>query len=184
MSKQGILLTVADDQEGANPQIITPDRPLPVIETEHERIHNGEGFQLSDAFSLAADAILYFLINPNGGIHWRDYRFIADDAPIDIELFENPTVTDNGTPLVPINRNRYSANTSSANIYSGATVTDDGDRLHITRIVGTGTGANTTGEIEGLPVEWILGGGNTYVLKVTNNGATAAMLYQFFWYER
>lgn len=30
MSKQGILITVAEDQEGANPEIVTPDRPLPV----------------------------------------------------------------------------------------------------------------------------------------------------------
>jgi hypothetical protein len=30
MSKHGILITVADDQEGANPQIVTPDNPLPI----------------------------------------------------------------------------------------------------------------------------------------------------------
>ena len=30
MSKHGTLITVAGDQEGANPQIVTPDRPFPV----------------------------------------------------------------------------------------------------------------------------------------------------------
>ena len=30
MSKQGTLISVAQDQEGATPEIVTPDRPLPV----------------------------------------------------------------------------------------------------------------------------------------------------------
>jgi len=30
MSKQGTLISVADNQEGANPEIVTEDRPLPV----------------------------------------------------------------------------------------------------------------------------------------------------------
>lgn len=33
MSKHGILITVADDQEGANPQIVTPNNPFPVDST-------------------------------------------------------------------------------------------------------------------------------------------------------
>lgn len=32
MSKHGTLITVADDQEGANPQIITPNNPFPIVE--------------------------------------------------------------------------------------------------------------------------------------------------------
>lgn len=30
MSKQGILISVTDDQEGANPEIVTPDNRFPV----------------------------------------------------------------------------------------------------------------------------------------------------------
>lgn len=37
MSKQGILISVAEDQEGASPEIVTDDRPLPIsgaVETD------------------------------------------------------------------------------------------------------------------------------------------------------
>ena len=33
MSKQGILIAVADDQQGADPKIVTPDDPFPVTGT-------------------------------------------------------------------------------------------------------------------------------------------------------
>lgn len=158
---------------------------LRTIEQEHATIHDGNGYQLSgEIAALANAASAYFLIDPSAPIHWRDYRLFSDDAPIDIEFFENPTTTDNGTTLTPLNRNRLSANTSTAAVYSGPTVTADGSRLYISRIVGTGTGANKTGEVEGLPVEWIIDGGNTYLLKVTNNsGGPVDLIYQFFWYE-
>ena len=155
------------------------------IEQEHLQIHKGNGYQLSgEIAALGTTDSAYFLIDPVSPIHWRDYRIFADDAPLDIELFENPTTTVNGTALTPLNRNRLSSNTATAAVYSGPTVTDDGDRLYISRIVGTGTGANTTGEVEGLPVEWIIDGGNTYLLKITNNsGGNVDLIYQFFWYE-
>lgn len=155
------------------------------IETEHAKIHSGQGYQLSgEIVALGAGSSEYFLIDPSIPIHWRYYSVLADGAPIEVELFENPTTTDNGSPLTPLNRNRLSSNDSSASIYSGPTVTDDGGRLYLSRIVGTGTGANTTGELEELPVEWIIDSGNTYILKITNDDSNAVdLIYQFFWYE-
>jgi len=155
------------------------------IESEHAHIHEGEGFQISgEAAAIGAGASAYFLIDPILPVHWRDYRFIADGAPVDIELFENPTVTDNGTAITSYNRNRLSSHTAQVVVYSGPTVTDDGTRLYITRIVGTGTGANAKGEVEGLPLEWVVDNGNTYLMKLTNNDTSdVSIIYNFFWYE-
>jgi len=164
--------------------IETYSKALTTIESEHARIHQGKAFQLSDKVTgLLATGSHYFLIDPTTPIHWRDYKFLTDGAPVDIELFENPTVTDNGTALTPLNRNRLSATVSAASIYSGPTVTDDGARIYIDGIVGTGD-KKSTGSTEGIAGEWIVDGGNTYLLKLTNNGAvTISYIYQFFWYE-
>jgi len=205
MSKHGTFISFAEGQEGGNPRIVTDSLPFPVvvkddagvpvvesysgairtIETDHAMIHDGKGFQLSgEIISLANGADAYFLIDPTTPIHWRNYKFSADTAPINIRLFENPTTTANGTVLSPLNRNRLSATVSTSAIYSGPTVTADGTELYLTRIVGTGSGANRTGENVGLPLEWIIDGGNTYLLKVSNtSGGVANLTYEFFWYE-
>lgn len=36
MSRQGILLSIADDQEGANPSIVTPNNRLPVVDKNYD----------------------------------------------------------------------------------------------------------------------------------------------------
>lgn len=205
-AKQGTGLTVFDDSEGANPHVVTETQPLPValrddngntvvepfsgavhtIEQEHAEIHAGNGYQLSgEIVDLAGGASLYISLDPNGNyVHFRNYRFTANSAPADIELFKNPTVNTLGALLVPHNRNQASSNTSGALIHSGTTMTADGERLDLGRIEGTGSGNNVTGEMEGIPVEWILDGGNTYALKVTNNDNNPMTLtYRIFWYE-
>jgi len=154
------------------------------IESEHARIHQGKGFQLSNKITgLLSTESHYFLIDPSTPIHWRDYKFLTDGAPVDIELFENPTITANGTALTPLNRNRLSATVSTSAVYANPTVTSDGDRLYIDGIVGSGD-KKSTGSTEGIAGEWIIDGGNTYLLKLTNNDTvTINYIYQFFWYE-
>lgn len=206
MSKQGILITVADDQEGANPRIVTVDDLFPVqitdqngenvvdqysgslrtIEQEHAEIHEGHGYNLSGELpSLAAGASLYIHIDPVAAVHWRYYKFTADGGPFDVELFKNPTIDVQGTSqLTPVNRNDLSSNVSSTLIYTDTTFTADGSRLDIDRAYASGTGVHAASEIEGLAVEWVINGGNTYALKVTNNDTNAIVLtYRFFWYE-
>jgi len=205
MSKQGIFLAIAENQEGASPSIVTANNPLPiritdaegndvveqfsdavkVIDTEHAHIHNGNVYQLSGTITgLASTASAYILIDPTTPIHWRYFKFTADGGPFDIEFFENPTTTADGADQTPINRNRLSANTSASNIYEGPTVTDDGSRLDIATAISTGTGVNAAGELEGVVAEWIIDGDNTYLLKITNNdNGTLDFTYRFFWYE-
>jgi len=171
------------DATGAN--VVEPySKALTTIESEHARIHSGKAFQLSDKITgLLSTSSHYFLIDPSVPIHWRDYKFLTDGAPVDIELFENPTVTANGSALTPLNRNRLSTTVSTAAVYTNPTVTADGTRLYIDGIVGSGD-KKSTGSTEGIAGEWIIDGGNTYLLKLTNNDTvTIGYIYQFFWYE-
>jgi len=156
---------------------------LQTIETEHARIHAGDGFQVSGKIStIGTGASEYFLVVPSIVMHWRHFRIVTTEAPIDIVLYENPTVTANGTSLTIQNRNRLSTHTAGATVYGGSTVTADGTAI-FTDMIPT-SAKDSGGDVEGLPVEWIINGGNTYALKITNNsGGNIDIIYQFFWYE-
>lgn len=160
---------------------------LGTIESEHLHIHAGRGFQLSgEIATLAASLSTDMWIKPFSGqaIHFRDYRFSSSGAPVKVTLYENPTIAISGTQLTPINRNRISTKISSAAVFSGASMSALGTFLDVTRIEGTGVGANETGEIEGFPVEWIIDGGNTYLLRISNEDTSSVKItYRMFWYE-
>lgn len=179
------LLAVASDQSGATPRIVTETQAWPIISADHMRVHLGHGFQVAGTVSnLASAGVAYFLVSPTATLHWRFYRIFADGAPVEIEFYENATVSANGSALPAYNRNRNSAITSATSIYSGPTVTGAGTKLFTSRVVGSGVGANATGEVEGIEVEWILNPAYKYLLKITNNsGGNVNLVYQFFWYE-
>ncbi len=157
-------------------------KALKVIETDHAHIHDGNGYEVSGLIpALAASGVSYFYINPSVPIHWRDFSIKSDGGPVLIELFENPTVTADGSSITAYNRNRLSSNTATAAVSSGPTVTADGTRIFVDKIFVAG---NQGGESQGPPVEWIIDGGNTYLLKITNEDTnTTDFVYQFFWYE-
>ena len=88
----------------------------------------------------------------------------------------------NGTPIIIYNRNRLSSNTTSTAIYDSPTVTSDGTQLDFDKI--SGTSKHTGGEVQGIPAEWIVDSGNTYIIKVTNNdNSNADVLFKLFFYE-
>jgi len=157
-----------------------------MIDSEHAHIHAGEGYDISGRISaLGNGATAYFYIVPTVGIHWRDFTIKSTKAPTLIELFEDPTIAvdGEGTPVTPINRNRYSSNTSGISVYSGPTITDDGTILYTDETLDIG-GPTKGGDVGNLPLEWVLTPASTYALKITNNGGVNADLtYQFFWYE-
>lgn len=176
---------VPEDNEG-NVLYDTYSKALKTIETEHFRIHAGQGFALSGTITgLAAGASTYLHVDPLTPIHFRYYKFAANGGPFDVGLYENPVVNVQGTAeLTPRNRNRLSSTVSATKIYTGTTFSSDGTRLDLDRAISTGTGAHAASEIEGVAVEWILDGGNTYALKITNNDNGAInLVYRFFWYE-
>lgn len=157
------------------------------IETEHLHIHAGRGFQCSGAIAtIAASSGVDFYITPfsNQAMHLRNYQFSADGAPITLSFYENPTIAITGTQCSPVNRNRISSKVSSAGIFHTASATSLGTFLDSTRIEGTGTGANTTGETEGPAVEWILDSSKKYLIRAINNDSGSVRLnYRMFWYE-
>jgi len=106
---------------------------------------------------------------------------------IDFVAFENPTVSAVGTPITAMNVNRGSDNTPDLELYAEPTVTDDGTNIFTLWAppTGTGTGQSANGIAGvGQAGEWLLKPSNTYLIRLTNNsGATIDWSYEFSWYE-
>ena len=155
------------------------------IEWEHSRIHSGRGFSYVDRVdNLANNTSFYWqLVNPAGNYpHLRLIFVTADGAPVEVRLFESPTITGDGTQGTPKNHNRASANVANLDIYRGTTVSVDGEELDFTLIPGTDA-AGGSGNV-GVDTEWILAPGTKYVIKLTNSsGAAVDAGLRLFWYE-
>ena len=156
---------------------------VPTIVKEHFKIHEGSGFTSSFSFSVGNGEDYYILLaNPAGNYpHIRKYTITSDGAPVDIRLFEEPTVSDAGSVADGVNNNRNSPITPSLVVTKDATITDDGDVVEVDAIVGA---KHSGGNAKGIIVEWILDPSKSWVIKVTNNsGGSADMTFNMFWYE-
>ena len=163
-----------DDTIGAN--------ALVFIDTIHNRIHRGQFFSL-DQFNtgLAAAGTIELLVKVTTGAHVRLTAAAGGDARL--QLFEGTTVSANGTPLTPVNRNRFSTLAAVTQFYSGPTITADGTSLLDTLLPG-GTGGIFSGGGGGETFEeFILAPGN-YLVRLTNiSGSTQPANVQVDFYE-
>lgn len=185
MSKHGIFISVAEDQEGKSPRIVTKTEGLPVvildldgesvadqhgkaikvINTEHAWVHEGKAFVAGyyDA-ALADDGIISLLIEPGNAMH--AIGNISGGGDLLVEFIINPTATA-GTSLTIFNKNNFSSITSGATITHSPTGVSGGTATPETFIPG-GSGGNAQGGSEGFDREWIFNPANTYLLRVTN----------------
>ena len=159
------------------------------ISTVHQRIHAGQCWDLSAKMSIGTGATALLLGKVGQyGVHFQHFSVQSTDGPIDIELFEAPTTTADGTLQTIRNRNREFADDSATfGVYLTPTVTVDGDRLFITGVLADAAlifGASTTAE-QTQKEEWVLEPSTNYLIKLTNNGSGTAVIYtNFMWYEQ
>lgn len=155
------------------------------IEWEHSRIHSGRGFSYVDRVDNLANGSSFYwqLDNPAANYaHLRQISVAADGAPVEVRLFEAPTITGNGTQGSPKNLNRVSVNAANLDVYRSTTVSADGEELDFMLIPGSrSVGGSGT---EGVETEWILAPGTKYAIKLTNtSGGASDIGLRLFWYE-
>lgn len=145
----------------------------------HYQIHAGKAFSISHRFSgVAAGATVSLLLKPiTKAMHINFSGACTVDFGLDI--YENPTITANGTPLDIVNLNRYSSNVSGAEAYHSPTIVANGTKLRSPFIPG-GSGGNAGGAEGGAPVkensEFIFKAGNSYLIVATNLDGNASYL--------
>ena len=122
------------------------------------------------------------LIKTNGKeSHLIRYLITADDTPDDILLYENATVTANGTEIIPVNYNRKLNITATTQIFSGGTITNYGTLLDREFLTTTKNAGGKSGE---LPVHWILQEDTYYAIVFANRGGSfEEVLFEIIFYE-
>ena len=172
------------DKDG-NSYIASSDKPFPIVDINHLRLHEGKAFKAyriyPNATKLAAGASCNIAIAWASGV----YAHIAVDASCsgDAELYvyEGATVT-GGTSFTAVKRNRTSATTSQSAILINPTVTVTGTEIDAELVAG-GSGKKSGGGGAG-SLEIILNPLTTYLFRLTNVSGTAQMAELFLeWYE-
>lgn len=158
-----------------------------VITSDHNKIHQGEGFSISGIFASVANAatVNFAFKTPTVAsgkyIHLKHEEFWGSGNKIRTDLYEAPTnAPTNGTDLTAINRNRTGTPTATAMqaIKSGMDVTLTGALDLETLQFGVGTA------VRPLDIEYVLKPNTWYIRTFTNSTGGAADINFFsFWYE-
>lgn len=156
------------------------------ITVVHHKIHESKHY-ICDDYDSDVDIASpkYWLINvPDGTYPHMFFRMISSLNGFG-ELFENPTITDNGTEIDSINNNRNSANASNLNIYRDPTVSSDGTRIMVAVFGSDATGFLTGSSGAGVQEdkELILKTNEQYLIKFTALTDDCRVSMELSWYE-
>ncbi len=153
-----------------------------VILSDNFNIQEGVffGTNLIDSL-LGNDGSLDLLMQIPVGVVLHINGRMGFGALAQVQLFENTTFSDAGTPLVAHNRNRISSRVSEAILTSGPTITGTGTLLH-EELIGMGNSEGGTQELD----EWIMDDGTNCLLRLFNRASDSQgkpMSLQLLWYE-
>jgi hypothetical protein len=161
-----------------------------VIDSNHAQIHAGNAFSLGEVFTIAAGATVDVTVQVPAGayVHYQATDLSTDGGnTVTAILYEGATVTAaTGTAITPVNRRRLDTpDTSLLAIKQGATVTATGSRIdqwYFPKAADKGVMVSISKSDTN---EWVLKQDTTYLLRISNTGATTSAVVSMrpFWYE-
>jgi hypothetical protein len=163
---------------------------LVVINVPHHEVHESEMFMASrkspDGAPIADDANLDILFRVGAAVNAHTVMAIAAGGDAELSLYENPTVTLDGTPLARVNMDRSRVRIATSLAFHTPTIGAVGTLLFNFFSPG-GTGGNSaggTGIIARPGTEWILRAGVDYLLRSINRAGNAQPMSDLIqWYE-
>jgi hypothetical protein len=172
------------DKDGDS-YLASSDRPFPIVDVNHLRLHEGRAYNVyrmyPSAAKLAAGA------SCNIAIAWASnvYAHLVIDASCggdaELYIYEGAVVT-GGTAFTAVRRNRVIETASQSAVLINPTVTSVGTELD-GQIVAGGTGKKAGGAGTG-GLEMVLKPLTTYLFRLTNVNGTAHMAELLLeWYE-
>lgn len=145
------------------------------IELIHLMVHDGRVFLASHRTDAVAndDSLTALVITGSKSVHLDAVCNLGGDFYIDV--YEDATLSDNGTEIDVVNAARYSDNTPVASIYHTPTITDNGTRIRMLYESGGRTG-NAQGGAGGGEVrapEIVFKKNTNYLIVITNKSGSA-----------
>lgn len=145
-----------------------------VIDTAHHEIHCGDMFVATRAVDLAngASDVLHIVVPNETGtmLTQKKYHFLVNfdtEAEAELNIYEGPTTSNDGTAMSKVNRERNSSLLSSLGIYHTPTSSVDGTLIYTKHL---GSGRSSGGGDRS--AEFVLKNNTKYLLRLTNSTAT------------
>ena len=156
-----------------------------VILHEQREMHEGNFYFVKGWLDVTGlGTVTYFMFRtPNAAAKTRVHAKVAlsGEDEFDVTIFEDATVSADGTPVPRFNVDRDSSNVSLLVPFAAPTVTDDGTAIWPTKVGAArsaGVSATSTYEI-------IAKTDSVYLFKIVKvNAGTHYVDYDFFWYEQ
>ena len=172
------------DKDGVS-YIAGSDRPFPILDINHLRLHEGRAFKAyriyPSATKLADGASCNIAIAWASGVYPHILLDASCGGNAEIYMYEGATVS-GGTSFTAIKRNRTSATTSQSAILINPTVTVTGTEIDAELVAG-GAGKKSGGGGSN-SLEIVLNPLTTYLFRLTNVSGAAQMAELFLeWYE-
>jgi len=147
-------------------------------------IKDGKYYAISDydADVDTAAPKYWMVVTPNSTTRVKISATLSASGAGIMQLYEAPTVTDNGSALTIVNLNRVSASTSTATAFSDPTVTDDGTLL-LTYMIPAGGVPKAVGSSVRQDTEVILKANTKYVFKFTPDADNVSAGLVAAWFE-
>lgn len=137
---------------------------LATTSMRHCKVSDGKLFHASKVWEdVADDGIAAYLITCPADLYVVTYFEFSSEGAAIVEIFETPTITDNGTVVTSRNMNRDCPDTVDTLIYHTPTIGADGTLLKQI-IIGSGKEGSGAGEA----VHWHLKKGLSYYVKIKN----------------
>lgn len=148
-------------------------------------IHNGKAFSISlDGSIGVASSILMLGRVGDKEIHFHNINGTFGKGNIRITLFEDPTITAEGTPITATNMNRAFTDTHTMSVFTAPTVTDNGLDIGSVFFPITGGGAHTAGATGGIAGGRVLKRNTDYIMKIENtDNAEVSFGTSLIWVE-
>lgn len=154
------------------------------IDIAHHKIHSGHHFSCQDyddEVDIAGPKYWHLIAPSSNRVHLT--YIVSASLPGLLELYEDPTTSDDGTVLTPYNNDRNSSTTSDLSVFYDPTVSDDGARLCPVVLGSTGTNpVGATGGIIRRESEVILADDTAYLIKFSpfNNDAIVSICLDYY----
>ena len=148
-------------------------------------IHNGRAYAISSDGTIAAGQSMIILGKVgNREVHFHNINGEFSQGNIRITLFEAPTITSNGTPILGTNMNRTFSDTHTMSVFMTPTITANGLKIGSIFFPLTGGGAHIAGASGGIASDRVLKKNTNYIIRIENvDNATVSLGANFIWSE-
>lgn len=161
----------------------------PSIDISHQKIHEGNHFvvhAVATGVNIASPKYYIVIPPPFDSTNTIEIHIIFEvdaDHGGTLDVFEDATISNNGTELTIINNNRRSSTTSLSSVYEDPTVTTEGTLIFKERKGTSALGDVEIGEFVRDDEEFVLHPDLIYLFKFTPLADNTTITFELNWYD-